>query len=144
MAKPDPALLDPARYPFRCTIEPRFGDLDVNQHINNVAMAGILEDARVRFNRASDYFSRMSRGTSMVASIGIEFLGQSYYPDPLEVAVGFARVGTSSFTVHQLVSQRGRPIALATVVLVCVGEDGAAVALPDAFRDHAAGWSLRP
>ncbi len=144
MAKPDPALLDPARYPFHCTIEPRFADLDVNQHINNVAMAGILEDGRVRFNRACDYYRRMIRGTSMVASIGIEFLGQGLYPEPLAMAVGFTRVGNSSFTLDQLVTQQGRPIVHARVVLVCVDAEGAAVALPDAFRDHAAGWSLRP
>ena len=36
MAKPDPALLNPARYPFTTTIEPRFGDLDVNLHVNKV------------------------------------------------------------------------------------------------------------
>lgn len=144
MPRPDPALLDPARYPFGCTIEPRFGDLDVNRHINNVAMAGILEEARARFSRASDYFSRMSGGTSMVASIGIEFLGQSHYPEPLDVAAAFSRVGTSSFTVDQLVTQHDRPVAHARVVLVCVGKGGKAVALPQAFRDHAAGWSLRP
>ncbi|MEZ5734467.1 MAG: hypothetical protein R3E09_01475 [Novosphingobium sp.] len=27
MAKPDAALLDPERYPFRCATEPRFADL---------------------------------------------------------------------------------------------------------------------
>ena len=53
MAKPDPALLDPARYPFRCSIETRYRDLDSNLHINNGVMASLLEEGRVRFHRAS-------------------------------------------------------------------------------------------
>jgi len=49
MARPDPALFDPARYPFGNSVTTRFADLDPNGHINNVAMAAVFEDARLRF-----------------------------------------------------------------------------------------------
>jgi len=61
MPKPDPAMLDPARYPFRCAIETCFGDLDTNLHINNVSLSGLLEEGRVRFHRASGFHAMIGR-----------------------------------------------------------------------------------
>jgi acyl-CoA thioester hydrolase len=77
VAKPDPSLLEPGRYPFHCRIEPRFGDLDPNMHLNNVALAGILEEARVRFHRASGYHTASEKMVSMVASFATDYLGQA-------------------------------------------------------------------
>lgn len=143
MAKPDPALLDPARYPFTCTVEPRFGDLDVNMHINNVAMAGILEDSRVRFNRRTDYRSTMPGTTTMVASITIEYLGEANYPDPIDVACALERIGRTSQQIVQVVTQSGKPLVFARTVLVTVGPNGPAP-LPEAFAEAAKPWMLHP
>src|SRR5258706_11884011 len=117
MPKPDPALPDPARYPFRCEIETRFGDLDTNLHINNVSRTGLLEEGRVRFHRASGYHTSIDGMTSMVASLSIEFLGQSHFPDPLEMYVAAARLGRSSYQLNQLVAQHERIVAYAQAVL---------------------------
>ena len=89
MAKPDPALLDPARYPFHCTLETRYCDLDSNLHINNGVMASLLEEARddgrVRGGHAST-------AKAWAAAAGFFALGTpeaegrllalSAYPDP--------------------------------------------------------------
>jgi acyl-CoA thioester hydrolase len=143
MPRPDPALLRPERYPFRCTIETRFGDIDVNQHVNNVALVGLLEEGRVRFHRESGYHEAIRGMTSMVASIAVEFLGQSYFPDPLAIHVAPSRLGTTSYTLDQLVTQQGRLVAYAQAVMVCMGEAGP-VPLPATFRDNVAAWALRP
>jgi acyl-CoA thioester hydrolase len=132
MPKPDPALLDPARYPFACEMQTRFGDLDVNLHVNNVAMAGILEDARVRFHKASGYHAAIENMTSMVVSLGIEYLGQAYHPQPLQVHVGAADLGRSSYSLCQLVIQDGRVVAFARATFVCV-RDGRPTPLPEKF-----------
>jgi acyl-CoA thioester hydrolase len=142
MARPDPALLDPARYPFCCEIETRFADLDVNQHLNNVALVGLLEEGRVRFHRASGYHAALEGMTSMVASIAVEFIGQSYFPDPLEMRVAPRHLGNTSYSLHQLVTQRGRLVAYARTVLVCVGPQGP-VSLPTAFRESVQPWMLK-
>lgn len=142
MPKPDPALLDPARYPFRCSIETRFGDIDVNQHINNVALVGLLEEGRVRFHRASGYHAALGGMTSMVASMQIEFLGQSYFPAPLEMHVAPLRLGNTSYTLNQLVTQDGRIVTYAQAVMVCMGPDGP-MPLPGAFRDGVEPWMFR-
>lgn len=143
MPRPDPALLDPARYPFHCEIETRFSDIDVNQHINNVALVGLLEEGRVRFHRISGCHAAMTGLTSMVASIAAEFLGQSYFPDPVEMRVAPSLIGNTSYTLNQLITQQGRTVAFARTVLVSFGEGGP-VPLPADFRDSLEPWMLKP
>jgi acyl-CoA thioester hydrolase len=143
MPKPDPALLDPARYPFACSIETRFGDLDVNLHVNNVALVGLLEEGRVRYHRANRTNETMVGAVPMVASLGVEFLGQTYFPAPIDVRVGATHLGRTSYTLCQLVTQKERIIAYAQAVMVCMNEAGP-VALPDLFRERIGAWMLRP
>jgi acyl-CoA thioester hydrolase len=144
MPKPDPALLDPARYPFCCSIETRFGDLDVNLHVNNVSLAGLLEEGRVRFHRAAGSLRALGEAEAMpmVASLHIEFLGQSYFPDPLDLQVAPSHLGRTSYALAQLVTQKDRVVAYAHAVMVCMGREGP-VALPDAFREAMQAWMLR-
>lgn len=143
MARPDPALLDAARYPYSTTIEPRFGDLDVNLHVNNVAMTTMLEEGRVRFHRQSGYRDSLGETTSMVANLNIDFLAETHFPEPLQVYCGILSLGRTSHVLGQLVTQEGKPVALSRTVLVTVGADGP-VALQPAFLDQAAEWLLRP
>jgi acyl-CoA thioester hydrolase len=142
MAKPDPALLDPARYPFTCRIDPRFGDLDLNKHINNVAMAGILEDARVRFHYASGYRDALAGLRSVMASVSIDYLGEGSYPDPLDIHVAIERQGRSSHTLVQVARQGGRLLAFARTVQVTVDKQGP-VELPAHFVAAMSEWTIR-
>ncbi|MEY2942544.1 MAG: hypothetical protein RLY97_558 [Pseudomonadota bacterium] len=142
MAKPDPALLNPDRFPFHVDIATRFGDLDLNKHINNVAMVGILEDARVRFHAVSGFHIALSGFGAMVASIAVEYLGQAFHPAPINVGVAATHVGRSSYTMMQLVRQEGRIVAFAEAVMVCVGSNGPAP-IPDIYRDGIGPWMLR-
>ena len=123
MAKPDPVLLDPARYPFSCAIQTRFTDLDTNQHINNAALADILQEARVRFHYATGYDRAIEDATAMAVSFSVDYLGQGFHPDPLDVHVGGLAIGRTSHTVGQLVTQGGNVIAFARTVVVCVRDD---------------------
>ena len=142
MPKPDPALLDPARYPFSCRIEPRFGDLDVNLHINNVAMAGMLEEAHVRFHRQSGYRQGSAALTSMVASVTIDYIDQGSYPDPVDIHIALEKIGRTSHVLIKLATQGGRAIAFSRAVLVTMGPDGP-VPVPAAFAQSAEQWNLR-
>jgi acyl-CoA thioester hydrolase len=143
MPKPDPALLDPARYPFRCSIETRFGDLDVNQHINNVAMVGLLEEGRVRYHRAAGFYMIKAHTVPMVASLSVEFLGQSFFPDPMEISVGAFRLGRTSYVLCELVCQRDRVVGYAEAVMVLMAK-GTPVELPADFREGVQPWMLKP
>jgi acyl-CoA thioester hydrolase len=143
MAKPDPALLDPARYPFHCSMETRFGDLDINMHLNNVALVGIMEDGRVRFHRASGFSLAKQGLAAMVASFAIEYLGQAWYPQLLDMHVAVARVGRTSFALHQLLCQEERIVSFAQSVIVCVADHQPAP-IPATLLDGIDQWMLRP
>lgn len=143
MPKPDPALLDPQRYPFHCAIEPRFTDLDLNRHINNAALADILQEARVRFHHASRFGPSLAGMSSMAVSLSIDFLGQAHHPDPLDHHVAAVAIGRTSHTLAQLVTQNGRTVAYARTVLVCVRDDEPAEN-PPSFLEAMKDWMLRP
>jgi len=128
MAKPDPALLAPARYPATCTIATRYGDLDTNRHINNIAMAAMFEDARVRFQLGLAAEGELP--LFMIVSFGIEYLSQAHYPEAITFHSAVTGHGRSSITLLQLAVQGTAPVALATSVMVLT--DGSRpVPLPD-------------
>lgn len=142
MARPDPELLDPARYPFACEITSRFADLDLNSHLNNVALAGLIEESRVRFNAATGLMNALDGRGAMVASVCIDYLGQAFYPDPLQGHSAIERVGRTSWTTLHLLRQEGRVVTFARSVLVCVNKGGP-VPVPGAVRDSFQNWTLR-
>lgn len=144
MARPDPALLDPARYPFQCMIETRYRDLDSNLHLNNGVLACLLEEGRVRFHRKSQYnqYSADERTSAMVASLALEYLGEIQFPEPLEISTAFARIGNTSYDLVQLVMQEGRVVAFARVTMVNVRE-GAPDRISDERRGLTQQWMLK-
>lgn len=142
MSRPDPALLDPARYPFRTELEVRFGDIDVNKHVNNVALSGFVEEGRVRFHRASGYHKSLSGLGSMVAKVSIDFIGQAYYPGTIVVHAGALRLGGTSYELELLLCQDERVVAHARSVMVCTRE-GKPFRIPDAFRESVGPWMVR-
>lgn len=143
MPKPDPSLLNPAIYPFRCEIESRYTDLDTNAHINNVAIVEIMQEARVKFHHASSFGKAVSGLSSMAASFSVEYLGQSFHPDPLTVHVGALAVGRTSHTLAQLMLQDDGVVAYAQAVIVCT-QDNRPTENPQLFKDAIKDWMLTP
>ena len=141
MPRPDPALLDPARYPFTHTVTTRFADIDPNQHLNNVALSAMMEDARVRFNQAVGLSVKMGERRAMVASVGMEYLAQGQFPQPIEAHCGIEQVGRSSWSVAQLLTQQGRVVAFARSVIVAIADDVPAP-IADGDRELLIAWGL--
>jgi len=142
MAKPDPALLNPARYPRALTVLPRYADLDTNVHLNNVALGAMFEDARAR---CMDVIAPgAGRDLAlMLASYSVQFISQGAWPDPLQFHAGLLRIGTSSLEVVQLAMQKDRPVALATTVVVLT--DGTRpTPFPQDWRASLGALMLRP
>lgn len=142
MARPDPALLDLARYPFSHQITTRFADIDPNQHLNNVALAAMMEDARVRFNLVLGSAVKIGGRQAMIASVAMEYLSQGHFPDPVTVHCAIERVGNSSWTVIQVLAQNDRPVAFARSVLVAITDDRP-VPMTEYTRTGLAAWGLR-
>ena len=93
MARPDPQLLNAARYPFRHEISTRFADMDPNNHLNNVALAAMFEDGRVRFNQGSGFKRGMDGHRAMVASTEIAYLAEGHFPLPITVFCAVEALG---------------------------------------------------
>ncbi len=58
------------------------------------------------------------------------------YPAELTIETWVSRVGRTSFDfTHRIVGVGGHRVALGTCTVVCLGDDGAPAAVPDAIRD---------
>ena len=142
MAKPDPALLAPARYPFRHEVTTRFADVDPNHHLNNVAIAALLEDSRVRFGYAANQAKLLEGYRPMVASVAIDYLGEAFFPDPVTGLVGLEAIGRTSWTVVQVLVQHERVFAFARSTIVLTTR-GTPTPLPEEFRANLSEMLLR-
>jgi acyl-CoA thioester hydrolase len=142
MAKPDPVLLDPARYSFAIEVTTRFADLDPNGHINNVAMAAVFEDARLRFNVAVGMPPNTQSARFMVANVNIDYLAQAYYPAKLDCLVAALPGGRTSWGMQQLLLQGGKPVAAASVAIVCTDGERPMPMAAD-LRERLVPWLIR-
>src|SRR4051812_45343941 len=97
MLRIDRARLTNGVFPFSCELPTRFTDLDVQGHVNNVAMAGIVQEGRARFSYAQDFAGFMKGRSLAVVSLTIEFAAEAKYPDPVELSVGVLDVGRTSY-----------------------------------------------
>lgn len=120
MAKPERWRLDAASYPVCAEYQTRFQDMDINGHLNNVAFAALFESGRVLLNRQlRPLAERRDNERTMVAAVEINYLAEGNFPDPVEIATGIGRIGTSSWSIVQAMFQNGRPIATCDTVVVC-------------------------
>ena len=120
MAKPESWRLDAASYPVCAEFQTRFQDMDINGHLNNVAFAALFESGRVLLNRqVSPLAERVNGERTMVAAVEINYLAEGNFPDPVQIATGIGRVGTSSWTIVQAMFQNGGCIATCDTVVVC-------------------------
>ncbi len=141
MSRHDPRRLDPAAYAWSVEVPTRFNDLDFNFHLNNVAVAQLYEEGRVRFN--SDLRDRYAIGRPryLVARVAIDYIGEGAYPAPVTVTLAALRLGTTSWTAGLALFQDGVCIGLAESVMVLRGESGPAP-LPDTLRSALGDFGL--
>ena len=134
--KYDPIRLEADRYPFVLPVEPRFADMDMLKHINNLSLAEYHEEARVRFLMGlfgNDFLFTKRAYRLLVAKAGYDYLREAYYPQPVEARVAVARIGNSSFDLALALFQEGKCVSLCDVVAVHVTDDGPAP-MPDELR----------
>ena len=132
--KPDPRRLELRAYPFVTESTTRFADLDPLRHLNNVRIGELYEDGRVRLHVHMNLdINRDSRSRTLIAQITINYLGEGFYPDALQVGGGILRVGGASYVIAQGLFSGGRCIGTCDSTLVYT-EAGTSTPLPDTFR----------
>ena len=122
----------------------RFRDCDPLGHVNNAVYLTYLEQARFALWRAQiDMVTRVATGPRgegiILARAELDFRAQARYGDELEVRIGLAGFGRSSFTYeYEIVGvPSGRLIANAKTVQVWFDYDRERpVPLPDAIKQQ--------
>ncbi len=138
----DPRRRDLAAYPWSHVLETRFSDMDVNRHLNNVAVAQLYEETRVRFNWGLRSAHPELKPRYLVGRVEIDYLGEGLYPQPVTAAYGLASIGNTSFRAAMGLFQQDRCIGLCDTVMVHRGADGPAP-LPEPLRAVLGEWLLR-
>jgi acyl-CoA thioester hydrolase len=123
MARIDRARLDAAEFKFVTEVPPRYTDLDPQKHVNNAALAAILQESRLRFQTAARVPQLLEGRRILVAAVSIEYAGETLFPDPIEIGVGILTLGRTSVTLGHRGRQGGRATFYAETVLVCMGKD---------------------
>lgn len=131
--RPHPSRTERHHYPLWQEIPVRFGDLDPLGHVNNVAIAQLYEESRVRFGRIVVERSGPGLHRLVLASLNVHYLAETRYPDPVEVGIGVARIGRSSYSLAQALYQGDRCVGLADSTLVHAPATGVRP-LPDDVR----------
>lgn len=142
--RPHPARLTAASYPVHNWIEARFGDMDVNGHLNNVALETMHEDTRANLNRRvfSSVYNDASRSLRIVTStVIVHYLREAPWPALLRSAVGIGHVGRTSYVASTALFLEEACISLCDTVLVLLDANGP-TPIPDDVRTRLTSLTL--
>lgn len=124
MAKPDGWRLRPEAYSFTTSFDSRFQDVDTMGHINNVAISGIFETARIRFHHHLGRHPQEQGVRWLVAAVSLNFIEESHFPYPLEVRCAIGHIGRTSWTISSAMFQKGVCVATCDTTVVTHGAEG--------------------
>lgn len=127
MARAEPWRLEASNYPVSMVIQSRFQDLDSLGHINNVAMSGIFETARVHFHHLFGRHPADQGVRWMVAAVDLKYVEEAHFPYDVLVYSGIGHIGNSSWTLFSAAFQQGSCVATCDTVMVMKGPRGKSV-----------------
>lgn len=135
-ARPDPSRLKLDCYPVVDVVQARYGDMDANGHLNNLALESLHENARATMNRTlfPEIYDVATRRLRLVTSQNaVHFLAEAHWPALVHTGAGVGRIGRTSFIASTGLFIDDRCIGVCDTVLVLLGDDGP-VALSDDAR----------
>lgn len=123
-------------YPVVDQIAARYGDMDANAHMNNLALESLHENARATMNHRllPEAYTPAGRRLRLVTSQNaVHFLAEAHWPVQITTGAGVGRIGRTSYIASTGLFIAGNCIGVCDTVLVLLGDDGPAT-LPDEFR----------
>ena len=132
-------------FPLTAFVEARYADLDVNGHLNNLALEALHEDIRAKLNRNAfpDVYDVDSRTYRLVTAQNVvHFLAESHWPATITTAIGVGRVGDTSLVTCSGLFVADTCISTCDTTLVLVGSSGP-VAIPEHSREVLTTFTLR-
>ncbi|MBT8149920.1 MAG: thioesterase family protein [Gammaproteobacteria bacterium] len=134
----NPVFSELGNFSYKVVRETEYSDIDILEHVNNVAISKYYGDARVRFlAQAFDEAGRTgySSPSHLVAEMTIKYFAEINYPGPVTIGVGISRIGSSSFTVVEGLYQNDTLVGQAEIQMVATKE-GKPTPLPQAVKEH--------
>ena len=110
----------PSRFRFTRTMDVRFADMDAMGHVNNAVYLTYFEAARMAYWMHVTGRPDLSDMDMILARAEVDFRSPLVAPESIEVGVGCASIGRTSFVLEQDMHERatGRLVAEARKVLV--------------------------
>jgi acyl-CoA thioester hydrolase len=108
----DTRLLQLDRYAHRRVLDTMFSDMDIQRHVNNVAILRFLEEGRSSLQQTMVEHCRGELGSLVLARFEVFYLREVNYPGQVEVAAGTGRIGESSYETVGALFQDGQCAAL--------------------------------
>lgn len=104
-------------YPHRSETDIRHSDTDRIGHVNNVAFAAFLEFGRASLLHELTRAVPIPGHAFVIVRLEIDYRAEMRWPGRVQIGVGVARIGRSSFTVDQAMFNEGKVVATARSVL---------------------------
>jgi len=134
--RPDQRRLRLESYPIVDVIAARYGDMDANGHLNNLALESLHENARATMNRSllpHAYDVKRRRIRLVTSQNAVHFLLEAHWPASIQTGAGVGRIGRTSYVASTGLFLGGDCIGVCDTVLVALGDDGPEP-LSDEFR----------
>lgn len=131
-----PDLTEAAAFKRWTQVTLRFSDQDSLGHINNVAYAAYVEQARVALIDSLLRQRGKAAGIDYIlANVHIDYRKEMHFPGVVDIGARLLRVGTKSITSGYGLFKSGANVATATSVNVFFDpESGRSVAIPEVLR----------
>lgn len=123
-------------YPVIDQIAARYGDMDANAHLNNVALDAMHENARATMSRGLQPGDSIlfDRGWRLVtAQRTTHFLAEAHWPAMIQTGGGIGGIGRTSYVCSTGLFRDGVCISVCDAVTVILDGDSP-VPIPDDFR----------
>ena len=132
-----------AAYPWHFELQTRFGDLDIRAHLNNVSIARLFEETRVRHNHhLKALISGFNPFGFVMARLTIDYLAEGQYPAAVTIGQAITHIGTTSLVAGAAMFQGDKCLAVCESVLVH-RTDAGSTPLPQSLRERLAEMTLR-
>jgi len=114
--------ITPSKPRFLTQEKLRFGDQDVQGHVNNSVYSTLFECSRVDFQTCGKCLTLDARQLVVIASITIDFRRELHWPATVEIRLGVSRIGRSSFGFMQELWTGDTMVATARSTQVVIDE----------------------
>lgn len=119
----------------------RITDINYGNHLGNDSLVSIIHEARVSWLKKNNYSELDVAGAGLImGDLAIEYLGESFYGDTLNITIATGEITKVSFELFYLVetkrNEKLHMIAKAKTGMICYDyQNKKIMAVPEALKD---------